>query len=767
MIKRVLISLAILLSVTNLYASVGEWRLHTSYHKATYCEIVEDKVYVLSAGALYSYNKEDDEIRIYDKISVLSDNNISFITYSKKEKALVIVYKNANIDLLYDDESVYNIPDFKNSTQNNKTINSVRIIDNTLYISTGFGIVLLDIDKKEFNNTYTLNKNVLCCYLFEDYIYAGTDAGLFRGKITDNLLDDSKWIQLNKYPTNNLEEFSDELYCVIKPLGLYTLDTNKNRLTLIIQCNDVRIEYLYKSPNELISGNRDKIFVVDKDKNYKTYELDGKSNFALKETNSVWNCKGYEGLVKCEINNGKIVEVSEGIQPNSPIRNHCEFMKFSGDKLLVAGGNLNYFDVTFYEGTVMEYNYTDDVWYNFPEEIIKEKTGLNYQNICCVEENPNEPGHYFASSFGYGLYEFKDGEFIAHYNNENSPLQSVISTGYVTRYVRIPKVKYDKNGNLWVINTGVKNIIKVRKKDNTWQSLYYKDIDKLPTVSDILFDSRGWIWLTSLQAEAGVFCIVPNKTPLDTSDDVTKGVFSKFTNQDGTSYDIYNIYTLIEDMNGEIWVGTNTGLFVIKNPRKFLDEGIFTQIKIPRNDGTGLADYLLNGVYIQCMAVDGANRKWIGTKDNGIYLISEDGLETIKHFTTDNSPLPSNGIVSVAINDQSGEVFIGTDNGIISYISDATKAETQLNENKIYAYPNPVKADYSGNITVVGLTLDCNVKIVDAAGYLIYEGTSNGGSFTWNGRNKNGDKVASGIYYVLAYDEEGNEGVATKIVIIR
>ena len=162
-----------------------------------------------------------------------------------------------------------------------------------------------------------------------------------------------------------------------------------------------------------------------------------------------------------------------------------------------------------------------------------------------------------------------------------------------------------------------------------------------------------------------------------------------------------------------------------------------------------------------------ANRKWIGTNSNGIYLVSADGQETIHHFTTENSPLPSDCIESIAINDVTGEVFIGTDKGIASYSSDAIAAADKLVESNVYAYPNPVRADYSGNISIVGLTHGCVVKIVDAAGFLVNEGESNGGMYLWNGRNSRGEKVASGVYYVLTYDSDGREGVATKILITR
>jgi ligand-binding sensor domain-containing protein len=253
----------------------------------------------------------------------------------------------------------------------------------------------------------------------------------------------------------------------------------------------------------------------------------------------------------------------------------------------------------------------------------------------------------------------------------------------------------------------VDNIVKILKKDGQWISLDYKDIKKMPTMVKPLLDSRGWLWITSLQGTPGLFCAKTNNTPFDTSDDITKIWVDNFKNQDGTNYNIYQVYDIAEDMNGQIWVGTDIGVFIIDYPEKFFNDGIFKQIKVPRNDGTGLADYLLNGIYIKSISVDGANRKWIGTNDNGVYLISEDGMETIQHFTTENSPLPSNCIESIAINDISGEVFIGTSKGIVSYKSDAVKPKENLNEDNIYAYPNPVRANYNGNISIVGLTRNC------------------------------------------------------------
>lgn len=764
MVKRIFAILSILIAITA-NAGIGDWVLYPSYHNATYCQTAGDKVYVLASGALYSYNTSDEEVRVYDKINTLSDIDITHIEYCKDIKALVVVYSNANIDILFDDEEVYNITDFKNKSLPDKRINGVDIQGTTAYLSTVFGIVELDLEEYEFTNTYTTGLNTYCTYLFNGTLFCGTETGMYSCATDKNLLDKNNWVKKNNYFTKAICELDGMLYCYLDEYGIYSYNASNNILKDVVYNHGEKYNAMYSNGKEIIASAKKKTTIITSPTDVTVYK-NSNSNFILKDGNHFWDCKGYNGVVKCIAKDGEIIVNSTSVTPDSPIRNYCEYMKFaSDDKLLVAGGNLNYFDITFYDGTLMEYDYSGNRWNNLPEDTIKQATGIPYLNLCAIDEDPADPGHYFAGSFGYGLYEFRNGKFVKHYSTHNSPLESVIPTN--TRFVRIPSVKFDKEGNLWCINTGTKNIVKVLKSDGTWCELYYKPIEKLATMVEPVMDSRGWLWLKSLQGEAGIFCAKMNGTPLDSSDDESKAWLNKFVNQDGISYDIYQVFALAEDREGQMWVGTNTGLFVIDNPKTFFNNGVFKQIKVPRNDGTGLADYLLSGTYIKSIQVDGANRKWIGTNDDGIYLISADGLETIHHFTTDNSPLPSNSIVSIAINDRSGEVFIGTDKGIASYMSDATRPEEKLDENNIYAYPNPVKADYSGNIAIVGLTHDCNIKIVDTAGYLINEGTSNGGQYTWNGRNARGEKVASGVYYVLTYDSNGNEGVATKIVVIR
>jgi hypothetical protein len=216
-----------------------------------------------------------------------------------------------------------------------------------------------------------------------------------------------------------------------------------------------------------------------------------------------------------------------------------------------------------------------------------------------------------------------------------------------------------------------------------------------------------------------------------------------------------------------MWFGTDKGLFMNSRPETFFsDEFRFHQVKVPRNDGSGLADYLLTNVGINCVTIDGGNRKWIGTAGNGVYLISADNMSQIQHFTADNSPLLSNNILSITLNPVTGEVFFATDKGLCSYISDATQTNEEMTSDNVWAYPNPVNPGYTGPITITGLTYDADVKILSANGALVHEGRSNGGTYIWYGNDQKGRRVASGVYMVVTATRTGEKGTVCKIAIV-
>lgn len=745
-------------------SAVGSWNLYSSYHDAVKCVPAGEKIFVLSDGSLYSYLPEDGDIQIYNKENSLSENNISFIEYAPSVKTLVIVYKNANIDLLdVENDDIYNITDFKNKSLPDKTINFLKVVDDYAYLATNFGVVTLNLAKREFSRTFTLNQVVRCSFKMGKHIIASTSDGVFKGKDGDNLSDVGNWNKISPYIFHDLAEFDNRLIVLGKYDGIYSLDIETKKLTTLLTG---KYNYLKVVKQQLIAANTEEMVIFDNMTSYTKYTLNGKCNYIVSNGNSYWTSEGSGGLNGYEMKENTLIRKVSDILPNSPRRNYCDYMTFAGEeRLLIAGGCLNYFDYTFYEGTLMIYE--KGKWSEFKEDSIAAQTGEAYMNMTSIVQDPEDSEHHFASSFGHGLYEFRNREMVQHYTYNNSPIETAVPDPvYSARYVRVPRLVYDTQNNLWMTNTGIRNNIKILKKDGTWKSMYYSEIANLPTVVDIYFDLRGWIWLNSMRMPAALFCINPNGTPYDESDDITKIVSTIFTNQDGEKITLNELNCMVEDRDGTLWLGTDQGVFTLYSPQNFFNtDYYFTQIKIPRNDGTNYADYLFDGVYISAICVDGANRKWIGTQSNGIYLISADGLETLHHFTQENSPLTSDNIVSIACHPKTGEVFIGTDAGLVSYMSDATEPEDKLKESNIHAYPNPVSADYSGPVTITGLTFDCNVKIVSATGKLICEGISSGGQYSWDGTAR-GDRVASGVYYVLTTDEEGNEGVATKILVI-
>jgi len=763
--KKIIFSLLYFLitSVTSAQMAIGEWQTHLAYNNVTQTAPAGNLIYALSDGALFSYNTEDQSISLFNKVNLLSDTGISYIKYSSIHNTLIIVYKNSNIDLLTN-ESIYNIPDFMNKTMSqDKTLNNINIVGDYAYFSTNFGILILNLKKKEITNTYVLNKKVYSSVVKDNIIYAATADGLYSGKLTDNLLDANNWVLSNATAFNQLVIFDNKIIGSQPFNGIYSFDNNSLELTSIISGN---FSYMEVFDNKLIAGNSNSIAIFDHYNSVKYMDLDDNFNHLsyTKSNDLYWGSNGDKGLNGYKLNNNKLEKTVSSIIPDSPKRNLPYYMSFTNNRLLICGGGMDYIRLN-NPGTIMMME--DNKWYNFQEEGIKDITGLDYKDITSIIQDPNNPEHHFASCGGEGVYEFMDRKFVKLYSINNSSLQTIFpNESYKLNYVRTNGLQYDKNHNLWVLNSYVDSVINVLKDDGKWISFYHPELIGKPTFERIIFDKRGWAWITSMRYEPGVFCFNTNGTLEDTSDDKTKFIGS-FINQDGTNLGRLKILSIVEDKDGAIWIGTEKGPVVIYNSTKFFDDDFYcTQIKVPRNDGTNLADFLLSNERINAICIDGGNRKWIGTESNGIFLLSEDGLETIHHFTTENSPLLSNKIQSLALNPKTGELFIGTDQGLISYMSDATEGENTFSETA-HAFPNPVKPDYTGLITITGLIRDSNVKITDINGNLIFAGNSVGGQFTWNGRNSKGKKVASGVYLVLAADAEGKEGIATKVLIIK
>lgn len=444
------------------------------------------------------------------------------------------------------------------------------------------------------------------------------------------------------------------------------------------------------------------------------------------------------------------------LQPGGPKHNYFYCMRFINNLLYTCGGLWGHLVDAGRPGTIQVLD--KDNWTIYDDSIAA-KTGIKYVDVNSVDVDPLDPNHVFAGAKS-GLYEFQNGKFIKHYNSENSLITSFNNQS--KNYQLITSIKYDTDGNLWMLNSqspSNQSLIEYTK-EGKWVSHHKPELYNLGSLECLMQDSRGLLWfVNNHHGLPSVYCYQASTDKLN--------IYSSFVNEDGTTLTPTYIRYVTEDKNHDIWIGTNIGPILLYKKEITSDNPIFTQVKVPRNDGTNYADYLLSGVDISCIAIDGGNRKWFGTNGNGIYVISNDCLTQTHHFTTSNSNLLSNNIESIAINEQSGEIFIGTDKGLCSYMSDANSPNSEMTKDNVWAYPNPVKPNYSGLITITGLSFDADVRIATANGILVNQGRSNGGIYTWDGKDLNGEKVASGVYMVETATSDGSKGTVCKIAIIK
>jgi len=461
----------------------------------------------------------------------------------------------------------------------------------------------------------------------------------------------------------------------------------------------------------------------------------------------------------------KYIDIVKTLQPEGPKYNYFYESKFVNGKLYTTGGAFLSGQKALGNPGIVQI-WDGDNWTLYPTNL-QEITNVKYGDQNCIDIDPTDENH-IVSAGKTGLYEFQNGKFKTLWNKHNSPLRPAIDGNkeLPDHYTLIHGIKFDDAGNLWVLNSQAKDVnLLMLSKNGEWvkhtkTDLFDGNNVSKPGMRCMIFDSRGLLWFINTHfSNPTIHCYQPSTDQLVT--------YNNWINQDGISYVNCWPYDIKEDLSGNIWIATNKGPFYIKKEEIGQEDVTLYQEKVPRNDGTDLADYLLTGIPTNTIAIDGAGRKWFGSTGNGVFLVSEDNMTQIQHFTTDNSCLLSNNAQYISIDNQTGEVFFLTDKGLCSFISDATEPNDEMTKDNVWAYPNPVESSYTGPITITGLTLDADVKILAANGALIAEGRSNGGTFTWNGCDREGRRVASGIYMVATATSSGEKGTVCKIAIIR
>lgn len=740
--------------------TLGQWRTHLPYRYCNLVESTDDRIFCSATGGLFSYNLEDKSVEKISKVDGLSDNGVSAMRWSSELETLILAYQNSNLDIIRREE-IMNLPDImKKQIPGDKSIYDIYYLGQNAYLSTGFGIILLNLEKEEISETYYIGDNGEVLKVNQvtsdgTYIYAATDQGIRRGLISDPfLVDFNAWETLTSIPNANgsfnaIAYFNGALFASYADPAeaqdqvYYNTGSGWNTYPYFTgeRCFEIvdQGDFLTLVDNTGAQVINEGFLIIQQLLSNKPRSV------SMDNNDDLWLADYGSGLITNQGGN------QWSIIPNGPFSATVYDMATSGNILYaVQGGVTGSWNNQFISATLETFR--DQQWDDY--------TNWEARDLVSLAIDPADPEHVFAGSWGYGLLEFKVDQPDTRYTESNSSLQTIIPGG---DFIRIGGVAYDYLGNLWMTNTGVSEPISVLKANDTWQS--YR-VDNLLTgyaaLGNILVTQSGHKWVIVPRGN-GLFAMDDNQTINDTSDDEYKKVsvvdkYGRMITNDVRSF--------AEDRNGNLWLGTNQGVLVIYSPWRLFTEGSVSaqEVLIPRNDGTGLADPLLGTQVVTTIEVDGANRKWLGTAGGGVYLVSDDGLEQIHQFNTSNSPLLSNNIIDITVDGISGEVFFGTDKGIISYRADALEGSTLY--GNVIVYPNPVRETYSGPVAIKGLVEQTTVKITDMGGNLVYETESLGGQALWDGTNFRGERVATGVYMIYLSNADGSLSHVTKLLFI-
>ncbi|MBQ2075984.1 MAG: hypothetical protein II471_00570 [Bacteroidales bacterium] len=772
------ITFLIISIISSAQVAVGQWQDHFSYNNGKQVIVVGKTAYLVADCGIVKYDSQSGEVEKYNRFNILSDITPTSIAYDERTESIIIGYSTGNLDIIRENE-VTNINDIKKKSINSsKAINTIITHNGYAYLGCDFGIVKLNLNRMEISETWFIGENGTYVHVNDmdrhgDDLYVATTTGVYYGRLSDMLVDFSKWQVLtdieeqSQYSWMNGENFSTVKYFGGKLLVGYR-STQINSDTIMAYDGNLWSHIMdeCKSVNSL-SGN-DETLLVSSGAALYPYNLNFertaeqwyykanddwylvKSSDAIIKDGKIWIADRANGLGWLENSEGK----GDIIRINSPTNNGVFHISSSKSKVIAVRGGYNSSYTPMWTAPFI-YEYENYRWTTRSSNEISQLSGVT--DFVNVTIDPNDETHYFVSSWINGLFEFRENQLYKLYNAENSTLTKIDGMDWI----RIGSTVFDSNGNLWVTNSQASKSLHVMAPDGKWTGFSFPDMVK--NFRSIIVTQSGIKWIAIGQS-GGLFVFDDNGTPENTSDDRYKHL--SITNESGelVSNDVFSI---AEDKNGYIWVGTSKGVVVYYNPDKVFESGTFNgrQIKVPRNDGTDNADLLLSADVVTAIAVDGANCKWFGTQNGGAYYTSADGIETIHHFNTSSSPIPSDNILSISIVPETGDVFFATPKGIISYRGTATEGFDDYDE--ILAFPNPVPSGYEGLISIKGLVAGSIVKISDISGNIVYEARATGGQLVWDGRNLRGNRVASGVYVVFASTEIGEQKSTTKIIFLK
>lgn len=777
--KRLIVVIFTIMSLVGQLMADTPWEVYNTYKTYTQLEEFHDQLYVRSGNAVFFTDKAFDQTASLSELDGLNSSSFQFITKSEKADALLFIHHDGAIDIMTENHVVSSIYDLKNkSSIGDKTIHNYTICGDKCYLACGFGFVEIDIKNQIITNYHTTEEDCQFAFRYADGIYyATTKSGLLRCDADKNYSIKSNWKQINStkildvivFDHNNSEQCwiidENKNIHILNPDGTYRKSSTR-------AC----YETLKKSGNYVFSKGWgfDIIDIETKEISYVQESPYSACRDYLAESDSIIYAVHPElGLIKLSIklnNNNKadITRLAEtndyfemaGSQINELAFSNGILAAISGYKMYSAG----YTEMCLANAAVNYYE--NGEWNHISEEQVQSQplAGREFRGLTNIAADPLVRNRFYVSTLTTGIYQFDSEELTDHFFPND----------------RFTAVSCDHEGNLWAAkafcDTTLWAFSKAKSKCFPHFITEFSNQSNIGRIIVQKNDPHQLIWtLNNYPYHNSRIGILYNPNGADNNTHDQSAYITTLKDQDGNLYSLSKtisyIYDIQEDLDGKIWILTNIGPFLVENvantfnyAQKNAGIGLVKRIKVPRNDGTNLADYLLANTSCTAMVTDRNNQKWIGTLNEGIYLLSSDGLREIAHYTTENSPLHSDDITSLAYDEEEQRLFIACDGGLIIYHTEDIEPSEDF--SSFYCYPNPLRPDYYGDVEIRGLMANTQVSITDAAGNLIWKTLCEDGNAQWNGRDNDGNRVAPGVYFVHAISKNTSKGEIFKLLVL-
>ena len=739
--------------------AIGEWSSHISYNKIISVARSSKAVYAASEQGVQVYHEEENNLQTFSTVNGLTEANISEIYYSSANEMLFVGYNTGNLDVLKN-QDVTNYPQiYDQSYYAQKSINHIIDFEGKILLAADFGIVEFFPGTGRFGDTYNVENGQIIpvneLTSTENFLYAATNQGIYFAEKNSVLTNPSNWSRMgfltefdqsfntidvfdNKLIVNyHNEPGKDKVYAITNNSGEQLITGAENKVNKVFSSGGK----LYIASNNAVSIYDSQFSEKETIKQTSLGDLNPITVY--KENASLWIGDSELGLIKRN-SNGQF----QSYKKNGPSGNDLFRVESSNGTVFFTGGG--------YNGNYKKNGSSAQL------SVFKERRWENYklnniEDLTSIAIDPGNVTHKYTGSWGDGLIEVGKFEPVNVYDESNSVLTTSNDGD-----VRVRNLFFDDEKNLWMINHQTQHPVVVKSADGNWVKHEY-DLLAHELIGNMISTENGFIY-GFLPQKKSVFVIDDNNTPATTEDDVVE--IKKPVDKNGTFYDYKSddIYAIAEDLTGYIWIATEAGILVETNPSGYFQEDSFQPARL-RISEDGNSGYMLRDHIVTDIVVDPGNRKWFATERSGIFLFSEEGDQMLHHFSEKNSPLLSNKVLDIELEEKNGELFIVTKKGVISYRTEANESKDDFKD--AYVFPNPVKPDYEGPVTITGLIDGVNVKITDISGNLVYETVAEGGQAIWHGKDLSGRKVSSGVYLVFITNEDGSKTHIEKILFIK